>query len=456
MLLLGLLVLLPALPASAEPAPGAPEVLTLPAALALALKDSPRLEAARQGIAAAGAARRGARAEGSPDVSFSAVKKVQGPEVSLGLPPALAPPGGTVLTPSQELDLQLQAALPLYTGGRVSADRSAAKHLQQAARLRLEAERQRLVYDVTGSYLDVLEAKQQADLAGAMRGLTASRLQVARVRLKAGATLPLEVSQAEADLAGAVQSEIEAGARVEQAGATLNSLLGRPAGTPVVLAPLPEAEPPTPLVAGAPHASTPEELRAAGLSRPDLQALREDAMQAGAQVSAARATKRPQIGLSALALDRIPKTLLGGFTWSLAASLAQSLFDGGKARARIDAAKAEAGRRSAVVKESERQAEAVVERARVALDAAEKRLAAADRRVSAAAEAVTVAQRRQSAGAAIPTEVDEARVSLVRAQTDAVTARFEAARARVQLAYAAGLADPKSVANLAVVAPPSR
>lgn len=443
--------------ASADPLP---QPLSLADAIAMALRTSPRMEAARAGVDAARAQLRSAKAQGKPSLDLDVTGQFQGPEVRID-PSAFAPkgggsggstggkkpslPGGGVFQPAEQLQPELQATVPLYTGGRVSAGKRSATHAERAALLRQEEAGQSLVLDVTNAYLDTLEARRQADLAAVLRGLNQERLEVARVKVSAGTGIPLEVSQAEADLAASVQTEIDSRARVGQSGATLNVLIGRTATAPLNLASLPTVEPALPAPTPESMPLTPERLRAMGLDRPDLRALREDVQRSHAEVDAARASRRPLVNLRSNALARIPETLLGGFAWSLGASLVQSLFDGGRSRAQVEAARAGEGSARANLREAERQSEAQVERTRLALEAAEQRLAAEETRVRAAREALEVAQTRLHAGTVAPIEVTEAQTTLTRAETDALTARFEAARARVVLAYAAGVANPAGV-----------
>jgi outer membrane protein TolC len=149
----------------------------------------------------------------------------------------------------------------------------------------------------------------------------------------------------------------------------------------------------------------------------------------------------------------VPATFNGLFFWSLGASLVQSLFDGGRARAAVDQARAERARRAGVLEDAERQADEQVETARVALEAAEKRLDAEEKRIAAAEAGLDLARRRVRAGVAPPIEVTEAETTLTRAQTSALTARFDLANARVRLAFVAGLAYPESIPSLAVTQP---
>lgn len=487
-----ILALAPLAAGAAEP-PSEPAPMTLTQAIAQALATSPRMAAARAGLSSAQAQRLSARAEGLPTAGLSVSGRGQRPVTTItqfsrvtpsaqppgsdpmppggiGLPPGSdqMPPAGPMgiplpdgsvlvpkdrpLNPSYAFEPGLSISQPIATGGRVSAQRRAAKHGEQAAIIRAESEAQRLVLDVTEAYLGVLEARRQAQLAGALRELNEERLRVTQVRQSAGTAIPLETSQVEADLAQSVQTEIDAQARVSQSGATLNSLIGRPAAAPLALVDLPE----TPVTQAsyslpAPRTPppTPERLRELGLERPDLRALREDVQRADAQVDVARAARRPQITFNSNYLLRVPATIMGSFAWTLGGVLSQSLFDGGRTRAGIDAARAERARSAAVLANAERQADAEVESARVGVDAAERRLAAEEKRVAAAVTAVENARLRRRAGTAAPIEVTETETTLARAQTDAITARFEAARARVRLAFAVGQAYPDAVPALA-------
>jgi outer membrane protein TolC len=460
-----LLLLVAALPGRGDDAatqPAQPAPLTLPEAIAQALETNPRMAIAGAGVRAAKAQRDAAHAAGLPTVDLNVNPRLQAPEVNIiqakNSPIPGAPPNLTsrVLTPTKIVEGTLDVNAPLYNGGRVAAQRRAARHAGRAALARVQSEGQRLVFDVTQAYLNVLENRRQVDLAARVRELSEERLRVAQVRQRAGVALLYETLQSESDLAQAVQREIDAGARLGTTGATLNSLIGRPASTPLNVADLPETEPTHPQLMPESGPLTPEQLRDLGLERPDLQALREEVRRGDAEIQIARAARRPQINGFTNYLRRVPATFNGVFFWSLGASIVQSLFDGGRARAAVDQARAERSRRKAVLEDAERTADEQVEQARILLDAAEKRLAAEEKRVVAAEAGLDVARRRLRAGTAAPVEVTEAETTLARAQTDALTARFDLANARVRLAYVAGLAYPETVPSLAVTPPPKR
>jgi multidrug efflux system outer membrane protein len=448
---LSLALLICAAPVLAEQAPapanvpqGQPEVdpaapLTLEDAVALTLLVSPRLAIARSGTAGARAQKRGARAEGRPQVGIGGSGTAQGPAVSF--------PGGGALTPGRIGQATADLSVPLYTGGRVKAGKKVASAAERAALAREDAEAQGLVLEVTQAYVSAMEAQEQTGLLATLRKLDEERLRIGNVRLAAGIAAPLEVSQAEADLAETRQLEIEAQAQLRQAGATLNTLMGRPAETALHLAPAPaSATGALQLVAQSGTDSlTADQARSQSKERPDLRALREDVTGAEAGVDQARAARRPFVALGGNLLRRLPETLMGGFAWSLATTIAQTLFDGGRSRAQVEAERAERDRRGGNLQEAERLAEEQVEQARVAVEAGERRLTAEDERVEAATDAVRVAGSRVAAGIAPALEVTEAEAVLARAKTARTRARFALARSRAQLAFMVGRAYPQTV-----------
>jgi outer membrane protein TolC len=400
--------------------------LTLPQALARALASSPRLERARGGVALARGQKRGARAEGMPSVDLKTSGVVQGPEKR-------------AVRPTHQFEAKAEATVPLDTNGRIKAGKRSAIYAVRAAEARLEAEAQQLVLDVTEAYLDTLQAGQETVLVTELRKLDEERWRLARVRLAAGVAAPLEVSQTEADRAQAVQREIESQARLRQVKATLNSLLGRPAAAELQVADL------SPVRAGSAEGILPT-----GMERPDLRALQAEVDRAKAEVDAARASRRPLAGLTGNLTEQTPSTIFGGFAWSLGVSLVQSLFDGGRSRARVEQARAEQTQAGASLAEAKRQVDAQVEQSRAALEAAERRLQAADERVTAAGDALRMARRRVEVGTAPALEATEAETVLTRAKTDALTARYDLRRAQVRLAYAVGVAYPDTVVGRVV------
>jgi outer membrane protein, multidrug efflux system len=167
--------------------------------------------------------------------------------------------------------------------------------------------------------------------------------------------------------------------------------------------------------------------------RPDLRRAEADLVAAGANLEAARAAMLPRINLSlgtslqALTIGGL--TGPGALAWSLASSLAQSIFDGGRLAGQRDVAEA---RRNELI-EQYRQAILVslrdVEDALVALNQLAQQQEAQQRALDHAREAYRLAEIRWRAGAQDFTTVLDAQRTLIGAEAaldPILSARFEA------------------------------
>ncbi len=98
--------------------------------------------------------------------------------------------------------------IPIYQGGRISADVQAAEVRRQQRQAELDDLRQRIEFEVRSAFLDVNAATKQLDVATS--ALTVARDQVAqsRDRFAAGVTNTVEVVQAQEQLAAAEENYI--------------------------------------------------------------------------------------------------------------------------------------------------------------------------------------------------------------------------------------------------------
>jgi len=132
--------------------------------------------------------------------------------------------------------LQVDANLPLYTGGRVKASTRQARYQAVAQIYALAQAEQTLVLNTTLGYLDVLRAGQLLRVTNANLSVSQERLRVARLRFSVGASPRLAVLQAQTDLADARTRRINAVNALGTSNAVLNVLLGRAPESPIRLA----------------------------------------------------------------------------------------------------------------------------------------------------------------------------------------------------------------------------
>ncbi len=354
----------------------------LAAAVAEAVARNHDLAAAAARIAAAAAEARIAGADAWPQAGagFSASRQKQN---FIGLP--IPGAGDKVLsTRSTRLGVSLDVSWELDLWGRVRSGHAASLASVQAAEDDWEAARQSLAAQTAKAWFAAAEARQQADLARTAAASYRETAALVRRRYEEGLRPPLDLRLTLSELAAAEALLAQREDQLDRARRQLEILLGRyPAGTaePATdLAPLP---PPVP-------AGLPAELLA---RRPDLAAAERRLAAAGARADQARASLYPRLSLTAsggTSSDALRDLVnLDYSVWTLAANLAQPIFQGGRLRAGVDAA--EAGERQALEGFLAAALNAYGE-VETAL-AAEAHLARQERELSVAAEQVSAARR---------------------------------------------------------------
>ena len=429
-------------------------VLTFQEAIVFALANNPTRAQARAALAASQARIGTARSQGGPQVGLNGGLAY---DRNFGQPSFGNNGGGNGGNAGTDFfsnnginqNAGISAQIPIYTGGRVKAGTRAAQALarvQAAQTLQVE---QDIVYNTAVGYLAVLRAEQLLDVAQSDLSVSQERLRVARVRFDAGAAARLDVLRAENTLADARQRRINAANNVALTKANLNTQMGRLPDTPLRLISLETVEAPQ---APTENTSTsaplnlpletlsPQQLRdVAEKNRAALIASQEQINAALANVDVAKAARKPSLSASLSGILRNPVTFLGRFALSAGLSVAQTLFDSGRAKSQIAEAQAllEQARRSQDV--TRQQTAFQLEQQILIVDAAQRKLESTDAAIRTAAEALRAAQIGYAAGIRTNVEVSDAQTALLSAKTDAINSRFDLANARAQLASSLGL-----------------
>jgi NodT family efflux transporter outer membrane factor (OMF) lipoprotein len=245
-------------------------------------------------------------------------------------------PRGGPTTTGKSTDVALSASYELDLWGRNASIKRSADESLQATRFDYQTVRLTLVASVAATYFDILTFRARLANARETVAIAERILAVVSSRARYGAASQLDLAQQQTAVlqARATIPPLELAERQ-----TLNALavlVGRPpegfdvAGRSVVELPVPGVEPALP----------------AGVlvRRPDIAAAEAQLAGANADVAAARAALLPSIrltGSAGLASDALlsigsSPTLL----YSIAASLLQPIFDGGRLRGQVDFAAA--------------------------------------------------------------------------------------------------------------------
>lgn len=326
-----------------------------------------------------------------------------------------------------------QLALPLYTGGAVSAGIDAAESGAGAAAGQLEAVTQDIKLGVAEYYVGVLRAESAVVVAESIVASLTTHTDDTKNRFDFGAVPQNDYLAASVTLANAQQRLLQAENGLEYARAAYNRFLGRPLETTVVLDPALGTDSLVPAGDG-----VDELIRLAISQRPELAAL---AMQAAAlrrQSDAARAATRPQLALTGGYMFMENEFLDDDAFWMAGVSLQWNVFDGGRARkqaASLDSKAAAVGHQRA---DLETMIALQVRRAWFDRIEAENRVSVATSAVDQALENLRVVRNRYSAGASTNVEVLDAEALREQSLSNRDDARFELVLAKLRLARAVG------------------
>jgi outer membrane protein len=264
---------------------------------------------------------------------------------------------------------------PIWEGGRVRANISAAEARIEAARARLRATEYNVVTDTVTAYADVLRTDALVELNQGQVNVLEQQLRASRDRFEVGDLTRTDVAQSEARLAFARANLMTARGQAVVAKQAFKRLVGR---DPVQLAPLPPL-PPVP-------ATDAQARDQAFGTNPTLIASRLDERAAAEDVRAAKAGRLPSIGLQAAAnYTHYTGDLSGlsGFNPSLGLTAGMPLFTGGRIAAQVRQAQARQSEALEQITQTERlvsesatdnwallrAAEAVIESSKVQVDA---------------------------------------------------------------------------------------
>ncbi len=379
----------------------------LDAVISEALEHNYDLQAAAASVAAAAAQARIAGADLEPQVS-AGLNAGRRSQVFVGLP--IPGSGGVLKSTSSSYGASLNVSWEADVWGRLRAGKAAAIRDARAAEADYAAARLSLAGQVAKAWFSVVEAERQVELASDTvdsRRTTAERI---AARYRRGVAPPLDLRLARSNLATAESTRELRRRQLDTAGRQLEILRGRyPGGKARSGFPplekggsrgdfdestlrLPEVPPAIP-------AGLPSELVA---RRPDLRAAERRLEASGLRVREARRALYPRITLTAsggTSSDSLGDLIGGDFTvWSLAGSLLQPIFQGGRLRAAVDFAEASRDRALALYAQGVLRAFAEVE----STLAAERLLAAEEAAQTVATEeskaAVRLAEDRYQAG----------------------------------------------------------
>ncbi len=199
--------------------PGGAQAMTLQEALAAAYTNNPTLLAQRARLRESDEGVPQALSGWRPTVQFTGSAGVQRNEVT-GNPER-------TLTP-RTLDLNITQ--PLYNGGRTVAATSQAENTVRATRALTLATEQQIMLSAVTSYLDVVQNQAVLELSINNEQVLRRQLEATQDRFRVGEVTRTDVSQAEATLATATATRVQAEGTLENTRAAFERFIGEPPG----------------------------------------------------------------------------------------------------------------------------------------------------------------------------------------------------------------------------------
>lgn len=175
--------------------------------------------------------------------------------------------------------------------------------------------------------------------------------------------------------------------------------------------------------------------------RPDIAAAQRMLTAAASEISAAEAQRLPVFGLAgsvALAAARAGGFAIDTLTWSLGATVAVPLVDGGRRAAAVDAARGRYDEARARFEQTARAAVREVEEALIRLDSARNREADAERAARGYREYFAAAESRWQVGSGNLLDMEEARRLALAAEAGLIGVQRERVSAWISLYKAVG------------------
>ena len=320
----------------------------------------------------------------------------------------------------------VSAALPLYTGGRISKLIEAGEAAADSASYFEKTTENEVRYQASLHYVAVAEAEALLRAAEKHEAAVAAHKKQTEARLKKGMAVKNELYAAESALATAHDAVIAAKTTLSTAEASYNRLLGRELDEPVTLDPIPE-----PLISE----TLPELTDDAVRSSTELASLSEQVKAADAAAGAARARNLPQAALVAGYGKQNGHYLTEKRSsgWIAGVVVSWTIFDGGIGSSRAAASEKTAGALTDARAEAESVLRLDMRTAWLSWEETESRLNAAKSSLLFAEENLRVTSERYGAGLAPHTEVLDAESMRSAAEARVIHAASERVRAWLRI-----------------------
>jgi outer membrane protein len=398
--------------------------VTLPDALARALRVQPAMVQANGAIRNASAQQRSAYGAFLPNINATGSGSK-----SFNNTPSHVDNGQVVSSNSSVgVNMGLNASIDLWTGLRRGADISAAKAADRSADAGLVNARFQVTLQTTQAYLDALAGRQTVEVRVASVRRAMEQLKVSVAKLRAGSATRSDSLRSEVNLGNARIALINAEIQQATAEASLGRLIGAVGRI--------EAVDDSSYYAAQPIDTT--GLRAEAQERaPQIVSADASLAAAKAQVRSAYSAYSPTLSLSGSLARSGNAPLVDSLTLfnsrQVSLSMNWPIFNRFSRERNVVTQQVAADNAAAAATDAQRQVDAGITQQLIQLTAAQARIGITRSSVLAAREDIRVIGERYRLGAATIVDLLTSQEALTQAEVDAVNARFDYLRAKAQV-----------------------
>ena len=329
--------------------------------------------------------------------------------------------------------LSVSGSLPVYSGGKNSANVDSAKIGIDSAQLTTERERENLRYDVIKAYYDVLEAKKTVAVNQESVDNYAAHYKNVSDLYSAGAKAKIDVLRSSVELSNARQTLIKSQNTYDVNLASLKNVINIDRNEPINL---------TDDFAFVEFAPQLEDCITYALNnRKDLTIDEYNIKQKELAVTVAKADWLPSVDLSVSMSesDELHPNSSNNRGASAGLGVRWNIFDSGVTRATVDSAKNDRDIAVLTLQRDKESIELAVRQAYLNMREAQKRFDSTADAVTEAEEDFFIAREKYRAGEGIMLDIIDAQLALSTAKLNYISAQYDYARYKAELENAMGM-----------------
>ncbi|MBP2651418.1 MAG: outer rane efflux protein [Firmicutes bacterium] len=403
----------------------APLELSLEASIRMALQTNPVLKMAEAGKEKSVWKEKEARAEKSLSIEFAHTTLRS--DVPQSYVAALAP-----VSPYSYFKNQINASIPIYSGGKLESCIEQADLKQRIAELQIEGRKEQLKLEVTTAYYEILQARNLLEVATrSVRDFT-DHLQSVQKQYDTGTVALPDVLQTKVRLANAQDNFIKARNNYDQSIYHFNTIIGLPIHSEIVL------------VDNLTYQSYTQSLDScindALLHRPDMEEDKTVVELTQEQVRGVQSGKRPTMSLNVTNYwDDTKFSGTKNSKWATSLTAKWNVFDSGLTEAKLKQARYEMISAREQARQTRDTITLEVSQSYQNMQEAEKRIETNTVAVEQGEVDFRLAKERYETGFGTNLDVIDAELALIQAKTNYAQAQYDYHIAKAQLDKAMGV-----------------